>query len=132
MRSIHDVKALGSNPGIYRHIGICGAGNEAVLNTVHKISVSDPDPHGSALKLTPWIRIRIRIGDVDSGSGSRIYKITKKFRNIEYFLQDFLTCFKGLRQVYILYQFFCIINLMKKKILENEKIFSKLLIYLCL
>ena len=38
-------------------------------------SVSDPDPHGSALKLTPWILICIR--DADSGSGSRSYKITE-------------------------------------------------------
>jgi len=33
-------------------------------------NVSDPDPHGSALQLAPWIRIRI--GDADSGSGSSL------------------------------------------------------------
>jgi len=53
-----------------------------------KTSVSDPDPHGSALRWPPWIRIRIR--DADFGSGSGSYKITKKFKNIEYFCQIFL------------------------------------------
>jgi len=47
----------------------------------------------SALKLTPWIGIHIRIRDADSGSGSRSYKITKKLENIEYFLQDFFDLF---------------------------------------
>jgi len=57
-------------------------------------SVSDPDPHGSALKLTPWIRIRIRIRDADSGS--RSYKIIKKMKNIEYFYKISFTYFGGL------------------------------------
>jgi len=41
-------------------------------------SVSDPDPHGSALRWPPWIWFRIRIRDADSGSGSRSFKITEK------------------------------------------------------
>ena len=57
--------------------------------TVLKTSDSDPDPHGSALKLTPWIRIRIR--DADSGSSS--YKVAKKIKNIEYFCSSSLTYF---------------------------------------
>ena len=28
-------------------------------------SVSDPDPHGSALRKTPWIRIRMEDADPD-------------------------------------------------------------------
>jgi len=46
----------------------------------------DPDPHGSALRWPPWILIRIRIRDADSGSGTSSYKITKKLKNIEYFM----------------------------------------------
>jgi len=46
-----------------------------IAPTVGICSVSDPDPHGSALKFTLWIRIRIR--DADSGSGCSKYKITK-------------------------------------------------------
>jgi len=48
--------------------------------------------------LKPWIRIRIR--DADSGSGSRSFKITDKFKNIEfqmerieYSFQDFFNLF---------------------------------------
>jgi len=54
-------------------------------------SVSDPDPHGSALKLTPWIQIRIRIRDADSGSGSRSFKITEKWKNGIIFSKTSLT-----------------------------------------
>jgi len=65
--------------------------------TFSSVLDTDPDPHGSALRWPPWIRIRIcnregefwiriRIRDADSGSGSRSYKITKKLKNIKYFL----------------------------------------------
>jgi len=37
----------------------------------------DLDPHRSALRWPPWIRIRIRIRDADSRSGSRSFKITE-------------------------------------------------------
>jgi len=52
-------------------------------------SVSDPDPHGSALNLTPWIRSRIRIKDSDSGSGSgsRSLKITEKWQKLNIFFK---------------------------------------------
>ena len=45
-----------------------------------KFSVLDPDPHGSALRWPPWIRIRSI--DADSGSGSSSYELTKIFWNI--------------------------------------------------
>jgi len=60
-------------------------------------SVSDPDPHGSALKMTPWIRIRIR--DVDSGSGSRSFKMTEKWKELNIFLKISLTFCEGLKQI---------------------------------
>jgi len=59
-----------------------------------KISVSDPDPHGSALKMTPWIRIRIR--DADSATGFRSFKITEKWKRIYIFLKISLTYCEGL------------------------------------
>jgi len=65
-------------------------------------SVSDPDPHGSALKRPVWIRIRIPVRDADSGSGSSSYKTTKQNKNIEFNLTNFVR----LQQVYISYQFF--------------------------
>jgi len=58
-----------------------------------KSSVSDPDPHGSPIRWLPWIRIRIR--DADSGSGSSIYKITKKMKNTEVFRNFSLNYFVG-------------------------------------
>jgi len=56
-------------------------------------SVSDPDPDGSALKLTPWIRIRIR--DADSGSGSWSFK-TEKWKKLNIIFKISLTYSKGL------------------------------------
>jgi len=59
---------------------LCG-GRQA-RNDVVQGSVSDPDPyrdpdpHGSALNWTPWIRIRIR--DADPGSGLSSYEIPYK------------------------------------------------------
>jgi len=59
-------------------------------------SVSDPDPHGSALKITSWIRIHIRIIDGDSGSGFGSFKITKKWKKLYIFLKISLTYCEGL------------------------------------
>jgi hypothetical protein len=42
----------------------------------HCISVSDPDPHGTALILLSWVRIRIGNADPDKGTRKSI-KINK-------------------------------------------------------
>jgi len=52
---------------------------------------------GSALKLTPWIRIHIR--DADSGSGSRSFKNTGKWKKFNIFFKISLTYCEGLQQV---------------------------------
>jgi len=55
------------------------------VQCIHICSVSDPDPHGSALRWTPWIQIRVRIRDADSGSGSSSFKIAKKIKLLNIF-----------------------------------------------
>jgi len=47
-----------------------------LVNVFFSVSDPEPDPHGSALRWPPWIRICIR--DAGSGSGSRSFKITEK------------------------------------------------------